>query len=322
VDALNARGTLEMAAEVAGGSAALRSRPLVSALLCSVSPLAYHKDALEAAFLYGQAGIPTGFMSMSISCATAPATLAGSAALVNAEVLAGIVLLQLFFPGLPTYYGSCATMLELTTGGITAGGPEDCLLQAAACQLSHYYGLPANVGTFATGAKTSGWQAGLENALSGLVSQASGADMMCGAGQLYGARIFSFEQLLMDCEIYDLICALMQGFEVDEETLALDLIQSTGPQNNFLATGHTRTHMHEVWQPAILDRSAWADWVQRGRPAPSDEAHAVAARFFAGGEPSPRELRQETLKALSSYHPEPPPFAGRLREIVSEYEKM
>ena len=95
VDALNARGTLEIASEVVGGREELRARPIISSFQCSVSPLTYVRDALEAAFIFGEAGVPMGFHSMPIGCATAPATIAGITAQANAEVLAGIVLFGL-----------------------------------------------------------------------------------------------------------------------------------------------------------------------------------------------------------------------------------
>lgn len=329
VTPLTAKGTIEMAAEVAGGRDALRARPVVSAFLCSVSPLSYHGDSLEAAWVYGEAGIPTGFVCMPISCATAPATVAGAAALANAEVLAGITLLQLFYPGTPTFYGACGTMMVLTTGSITSGGPEDFLLQAAACQMARHYGLPAHVGTFSTGATASNWHSGAENALSGAVSQLSGADMMCGAGLMNGARIFSFEQLLLDCELYDMLRGVTQGFDVNADTLALDTIHETGPQNHFLGSPHTLSHMHEVWQPAFIERTSWEDWNARNRPMPGDRARQAAAQFFSPEHGAPargsrrrREIHSETLRVLAGYEPEPLACADRLREIVSAYERM
>lgn len=191
VDGLNAQGSVEIAAEIMGGKDALRKRPILSNFQCSVSPLSYDAKSLEAAFVFGEAGIPTGFMDMTIGCATAPATVAGNAVVANTEVLAGIVLFELFYPGVPTFYGSCATMMELHSGGVTSGGVEDYQLQAIACQMARFYNLPSNIGTFASGSKAIGWQSGVDNALSGMISQLAGADMMCGAGLLYGARILS-----------------------------------------------------------------------------------------------------------------------------------
>jgi len=303
VDAGNARATVEIAAAVAGGRKALRKRPIISSFQCSFSPLSYEQNALEAAFVFAEAGIPTGFVVMTIGGGTAPATPAGNAALANAEVLAGITLLELFFPGAPTFYGSCATMMELRMGGVTCGGPEDLLLQAAGCQLARFYGLPSSIGTFATGAKSGDWQAGVENALSGAVSQLCGADMMSGAGLLNAARIFSFEQLIMDCEIYDLVRATVQGFDVNADTLAEGVIHAVGPRGHFLTADHTRAHLREIWQPKVMDRSTWDEWIKKGRPSPNVKA------------------REKARQILATPVPDPLPCAERIREIIEEYSK-
>ena len=301
VDAWNAQATVEIAAGVAGGRKALRDRPIISNFQCSFSPLSFEQSALEAVFVFAEAGIPTGFVVMPIGCGTAPATPAGIAALANAEVLAGITLLELFYPGAPTFYGSCATMMELHLGGVTCGGPEDLLLQAAGCQLARFYGIPSSIGTFATGAKTGDWHAGVENALSGAVSLLCGADMMSGAGLLNAARLFSFEQLVMDCEIFDLIGATVRGISVSPDTLAEDVIQAVGPRGHFLTASHTRAHLRDIWQPKIMERLSWDDWVKKGRPGAGDRA------------------RERARHLLASHRPEPLPGAESISEIIEEY---
>jgi len=216
VDPVSAEAAVQMAVEIAGGPDALRRRPILSGFQCSISPLSYDASSLAAAFVFAAAGVPTGFVNMAITCATGPATLAGSVVLTNAELLSGIALLQLFYPGAPTFYGSCSTVMELRRGGVTGGGPEDALLQAACVEMARFYRLPSCVGTFATGAKVLDWQAGVENALSGAVSLLAGADIVYGAGLLQAAKVFSFEQLLMDCEIFEMLRCLAAGIPVDE----------------------------------------------------------------------------------------------------------
>ena len=170
VNRLTAKGSVEMAAALAGGRDALKKRPLISNFQATISPLTCDAEAMEAALIFAEAGIPTGFVTMQIGCGTAPATLAGNLALGNAEILAGLVFIQLFYPGTPVFYGSYATMMDLKSGGMTSGNPEDFLLQAGAIQLAHYYKLPITIGTFGTGAHTSGWRSGVENAISGMVN--------------------------------------------------------------------------------------------------------------------------------------------------------
>ncbi len=298
VNPVTAKGSVDMAAAVAGGPEALRANPLISNFQCSTSPLSYEQDALEAALIFGEAGVPVGFLNMQIGCATAPATLAGNLAMGNAEIIGGITFLQQFFPGAPTFYGSCATFMELRTGAVTAGGPEDFILQAASAQLAHHYKLPANVGTFATGAKRTGWHSAVENSVSGAVSQFARADMMCGAGLTHAATIFSFEQLIMDCEIYNVIRNVAQGITVNAETLAVDVVDRVGPKNHFMTDAHTLRHLRSAWQPTVIDRSGYAQWEAAGRPATRDHAATLARKILATHEPPPLETEDELMAII------------------------
>jgi trimethylamine--corrinoid protein Co-methyltransferase len=304
VDPLNAKGSVEIAAAVVGGKENLRKRPIISNFQCSISPLSYDGHGLEAALIFAEAGVPTGFMNMQIGCSTAPATLAGNLALGNAEIVAGMAFLQIFCPGAPTFYGSSATMMELRRGGVTCGGPEDFLLQAASAQMAHFYGVPANVGTFATGAKASDWHAGVENAISGSVSMFSKVDMMSGAGLINGARIFSFAQCMMDCEIYEIVRRVTEGIAVSQETLALEVIDRVGSRNHYMVEEHTINHLKEVWQPTVIDRSLYDEWVAKGKPAPDKIA------------------REKAKEILAKHQPLPLDNGNLVEEIIKEYEKM
>ncbi len=303
VNRLTAEGSVEMAAAMAGGRNALKKRPIISNFQATISPLTCDAEAMEAALIFAEAGIPIGFVTMQIGCGTAPATVAGNLALGNAEVLAGLVFIQLFFPGTPVFYGSYATLMDLKSGGMTGGNPEDFLLQAGAIQLAHYYRLPIAIGTFGTGARTSGWRSGVENAISGMVNLLAHGDMICGAGLLDGATVFSFEQLIKDCEIYDMLRHISLGIDVSPETLALNDIHQVGPQNHFMLSEHTLKHMHTLWQPTVKGRQPTTNIPDPG----ISQSDAVAA-----------EMVRDILK---NHHPSPPPNADLLAEILAEYDR-
>lgn len=282
-----ARGAVELARAVAGGADALRARPILSSFQVSLSPLQFEGEALEAALVYAAAGVPAGFVAMAIGCATAPATPAGVLAQSNAEVLAGITILETLAPGSPTFYGACSTTMDLRSGLVACGGPEDLLYQAAFAQLARHYRLPSSVGTFAPGAKSPDWQAGLENGLSGLVSLLAGADMLSGAGLLFGARLFALEEMVLDAEIFGLLRHLAGGMRVDDETLAVDVIAEVGPAGNFLAEDHTIAHMRDLWQPRLFDRGTWEEWEASERQGPRNRARDHARALLASHVPPP-----------------------------------
>lgn len=298
-----ARGAVRIAAIVAGGEAELRARPILSSFQTSLSPLTYDGPALEAAVVYAEAGVPAGFVAMPISCATAPATRAGALVQSNAEILAGIVALELLVPGAPTFYGACGTVMDLRTGAAACGGPEDLLFQMAGAQLARRYGLPSSIGTFATGAKAPDWQAGVENGLSAMASWLGGADMLCGAGLLYGARVYSIAELLLDAEVFSLVHSLAEGVPDADEDLAVEVIAEVGPGGHYLAQAHTLQHMREQWRPRSFGRESWEDWETAGRPEPHERAAARARELLAEHrpEPLPPGVEEAILQVIDGY---------------------
>ena len=302
-DPLNAAGTVEMAAVLAGGKDSLRKRPIISNFQCSLSPLSYDGKGLDSALIFAEAGVPVGFMTMQLGCSTAPATLAGNLILGNAEILAGIVMVELCYPGAPTFYGSCATMMELKRGGVTCSGPEDLLLQSVSAQMARYYRIPSNIGTFCSSSKSSDWQAGIENGFSSMSSVLSRADMMCGAGLICAARIFSPAQMLLDCEAFDLLRGVAKGMDVDDETMAVDAIKRVG-SSHYMTDEHTIRHLSGVWQSDLIDRGSYSDWELGGKKNAADRAREKAKGILADNTLNERTHNKKVLD-----------------EIIAEYEK-
>lgn len=281
-----ARAAVEMAAAIAGGRDALRKRPLLSIMQCTLSPLGQDGGSVDAALIGAEAGLPVGFMTMASCLTTGPATLAGNLVVGNAEVISATALIQLAYPGAPVFYAAAQTASDLRTGAYTGGGPEDFLFGAATNVLSDFYDIPLSMGSFATGAKEPNWQAGIENSLSTLMASVVMSDMLLGVGLLHGSRIWSFEQMLMDCEIFDIVYRMMQGIVVDDETLALDAIRAVGPGGNFLALKHTRKHMRDVWLPQFMDRRPYEVWEEKQDGA-RDWAREKARHILATHQPEP-----------------------------------
>jgi trimethylamine--corrinoid protein Co-methyltransferase len=299
-----ARGAAEMAALLAGGKDELRKRPLLSLMECTVSPLAHDGGSLEAALVGAEYGLPVGFMSMASGISSAPATLAGNLVVANAEVLSGLALVELACPGAPVYYAAAQTMMDPRTGAYTGGGPEDFLLGAAGNRLADFYRVPLSMGSFATGAKEPNWQAGLENSLSTFMASLSMSDMLSGVGLLAGSTVWSFAQMIMDCEIFGIIASMMEGIPVNEETLALDAIKEVGPGGTFLTHGHTKRHLRELWMNSCLDRRPISVWEQKKDGAP-DWALARARSILETHQPAPLEpaLERELRLIIESVKP-------------------
>ena len=285
-----ARAAIEMASIIAGGREALRKRPLLSIMQCTAPPLGQDGGSLEAALLGAEAGLPVGFMTMAACLTTGPATLAGNLAVGNAEVIAATALLQLAYPGAPVFYAAAQTASDLRSGAYTGGGPEDFLYGAATNVLSDFYNIPLSMGSFATGAKEPNWQAGIENSLSTFMASIVMSDMLLGVGLLHGSRIWSFAEMMMDCEIFSIIHKTMQGIIVDDETLALEAIAAVGPGGNFLTQKHTRQHMRDVFLPQFMDRRPYNEWESKKDDA-RDWALDKARKTLASHTPDPLDPR-------------------------------
>ncbi len=258
-----ARAAVEMASTIAGGKEALRKRPLLSIMQCTAPPLGQDGGSVEAALIGAEAGLPVGFMTMAACLTTGPATMAGTLAVGNAEVISATALIELAFPGAPVFYAAAQTASDLRTGAYTGGGPEDFLFGAAQNKLSDFYNIPLSMGSFATGAKEPNWHAGVENSLSTFMASLVMSDMLLGVGLLHGSRIWSYAQMLMDCEIFSIIEKIMRGIVVNDETLALDTIRNVGPGGNFLSQKHTLKHMREIFIPQYMDRRPYNVWEEK-----------------------------------------------------------
>ena len=297
------RAAVEMAAALAGGLEASRQRPLLSIMQCTLSPLCHDGGSLEAGLVAAEAGLPVGYMTMASCGSTGPITLAGNLVVGNAEVLSALVLMQMAHPGCPVYYAAAQTSTDLRTGAYTGGGPEDYLFGAATNVLSDFYNIPLSMGAFATGAKEPDWQAALDNSLSSFMAVSTLSDMLLGAGLLHGSRIFSYEMLLMDSEIWSILHSTFQGIVVNDETLALDTIRAVGPGGNYLGQRHTRQFMRQRWQPTLIDHRPYEQWLVK----------RDGARQWA---------LEKARQILSEYHPEPldPGLVAELNTIVASLE--
>lgn len=303
VTAHEAQAAVEMASLVAGGREALRRRPVLSIMQCTTSPLGHDGGSLDAALVVAEAGIPVGFMTMASAAFTGPATLAGNLVVGNAEVISALALVQLAFPGAPVYYAAAQTAIDLRNGAYTGGGPEDFLFGAATNVLADFYRVPLSMGSFATGAKEPDWQAGVENSLSTFMASIVGSDMLLGMGLLHGSRIWSYEQLLLDAEIFSVVRATLRGIVVDEETLALDAIRAVAAGGDYLTQPHTRRHMRELWQSRLFDRRPYGTW----------ESEPDRARDWA---------RRRAQQILQTHRPDPlePGLVAELDRVIASVE--
>jgi len=245
---------LEMATVIAGSAEEVRKRPPLSLVLCTIAPLKQDKEGIEGAMVLAEAGIPVGFLAMPNLGTTGPATLAGSLAVGDAEVISGAVLLQLMKPGCPVFHSIMHGYVDPRTGayvpyplGRTAG--------AAAVDMAHHWGLPSFAGAFGTGSDRPGtWQAASEVALDPLLVALAGAEWVTGIGLNEAFTLLYPEAIIYDDELYHRARHALMDLELNEETLALDVIKTVGPGGHFLAQPHTRKHMRHAMERGLAQQ--------------------------------------------------------------------
>ncbi|NPV69789.1 MAG: hypothetical protein HPY55_03950 [Firmicutes bacterium] len=276
---------MEIAGAVVGGKEKLRERPVFSVMQCAADPLGEDGGSIEASLVAAKYGVPTGFMPMPMSCGTAPATLAGNLIMTTIDSLAPIVLMEIAHPGAPVFFAAAPTVIDLRTGGYTGGSPEDYLLGGAFNQICDFYNIPLSMGAMATGAKLPDWQAALDNSFSTFMPVLTCTDMLTGAGMLNGSKIMSYQQVVMDCEIYGITRKVAEGIKVDADTLAVDAIKKVGVGGNFLAEKHTRKYMRDIWRPTVVDRTPYNVWEQSGRKGAYEKATEIARHALENHRP-------------------------------------
>ena len=297
-----AKDIVKMASYVAGGKEELRKRSLISVHQCPTSPLQYDVHGLRAIMEYARNSIPVAIFSMAMGGGTAPITLAGELVIINAEFLAGLTLLQALNPHCPVIYGSVASVMDMKTGLLPLGAPERPILQVGVVNLARYYSVPNGMTSVGhTDAKMPGTQAGFEKVLTALPVVLAGANLIFGAGAIDSANTYSYEQLIIDDEIWGALLKVAQGLEVNQETLAVDTIKKVGVGNHFLSEKHTLEHVKEYWYPRLYSRIKKSEdlWNTEilGEKDLAAAARSKAKEILANHQPEP--LEKEIQKRIN-----------------------
>jgi trimethylamine--corrinoid protein Co-methyltransferase len=269
-----------------------------------ISPLNFPDDITAAILETAHLGIPLGPLPCPTAGATAPMSMAGALAQQNAEVLASIVLAQLIHPGLPVFYCGRLAMLEPHSGSSVWGGVELGLVSAATVQIGHFYNLPVNVYGFSTNAHRLEIQNGYERALNAVIPALAGADELSGIGEMEAGVMGSNAQMVIDNEIAAGIQRLLRGFQVNEDSLAIELVGTVmDGLHNFLSEEHTVRYLRsgEMLLARLAERRSWDVWDQSGRQGMAERAQARAEHLLATHQIPPlSEFQEKELDQIIS----------------------
>ncbi len=298
-DTNSVRDIYEMALLIAGDAERFSRAPTIVHYSEPISPLLYYDPAVEKILFCAEKGIPLINFPATQGGSTAPATFAGEIVQGSAESLSGLVLAQLVRPGAPFIYGAFATVMDMRTTIFSYGAPEMSLMVAALAQMAQYYKLPFFGTAGCSDAKFPDAQAAAEVAFSCLSSALVGANLVHDAGSwLDHGSLASPGLMVLVNEILHMVKQFMGGVPVNDETLALDMMDRVGPGGHYLYEDHTLKHFRGVWYSDLFDRSVHEMWLSAG-----------AKRFD-------QRLREKTEEAMQ-HQPAPLP-----RDVVQEMERM
>lgn len=299
-----ARDSIQMASILFGSQNALALKPRMISILCSLTPLVYDERMLGAIMEYARAGQPQLISSLGIAGATSPVTLAGTLAVQNAEVLAGIVLTQLIREGTPVVFAGASSSVDMHTGVLSIGSPEMTLNTAATAQMARFYGLPVRSGGAVCDAKSPDAQAAYESMMSLLAARFCGINFVLhSAGILESYNCVSYEKFIIDDEMGGMVKRIKRGYDVNPETLAFDIIKEVGTGGHFLDKDHTFDHFRtEFYQPRLSNREDFVCWQASGSPQCMETAHKRCKDILATYEAPelPADVDKDLLKFIEN----------------------
>jgi len=290
-------GVIKMGENLAGSAEALRKRPLIGMITCVTAPLMWDETYVQILLKTAEKGVPVIISSEPLAGGTGPATLAGSLVQQNAEALSGVVLTQLVNPGTPVIYGTVATILDPKLGSYVAGAVEMGLLNVAGAQMAQFYQLPIYATGGMTDSKIPDIQAGYEKAIISLMTGLAGANLVHdAAGVIESAVTYSYEQMIIDDEILGMVLRAVRGIEVNDDTLAVDVIKSVCPDGHFLSQRHTLKHVKtEYFLPKLSDRTKREAWKDKGMKDAWQRSREMAKAILSSikPEPLPEDIKKE-----------------------------
>ena len=278
-----------MAVAAAGGIEQLRLNPTLLLYSEPSSPLRHSETAIAKLLYMAEQNLPVVHSPAPVQGGTAPVTLAGALAMANAEVLSGLVIHQLKRPGAPFVYGQGMHQLDMRTTISVYTSPEFALARVAVAEIGRYYGMPTWGYAGDSNACVVDEQAATEATFSIMISLLAGNNLTHDIGYLESGKTTSPEMIVLCDEIISMLRRFMAGVSLDEESMAMQVIHTVGPDGNFLETDHTFRHFRQLWMPALFGRLGGEAWAK------------------AGGRRMGAHLRDRTLAIMDGHKPEPLP---------------
>jgi trimethylamine---corrinoid protein Co-methyltransferase len=296
-DRASARFLLDLSTIIAGSEAEAIRYPLFYPFLEPISPLRFPRNGIDLLFETCRFNLPVPIGPMAQTGATAPGTLAGTMAQENAEILAGVCLVQTINPGNPVCYGGIPHVLDMRTTQMVFAGPEQAIMAVGLTEMGKHYGLPVYINVGLTDSKIPDAQAGLEAGVTLACGAMAGADIFGHLGISGVDQASSLDMLVMQHETIGYVERLLGEMEITDEKLGIEALPSAIKAGSFLAEEHTVRHFRgELWFPQLLDRRFFQSWADDGMRDMASRCRELKDRLLREHVPTP--LTADTLKSV------------------------
>jgi trimethylamine--corrinoid protein Co-methyltransferase len=274
------------------------------------SPLRYGESMADGLIAMAEMGQPVVISVITMSGATSPITIAGALVQQNAEALAGVTLTQMVRRGAPVFYGSFTSNVSMRSGSFVLGTPEFVQVGVVSGQLARRYGLPFKFNNACTSNAVDA-QSAYESQMSLWACMLGQPNFLAhGVGWLENGLTCSFEKMIVDCEMLQMISRVLEPLEVNQETLAVDDIRNIGPGGHYLGSELTmKRYGTAFYEPILTSWETYEDWQKAGATDLVTRADNIVRQLLEEyEEPVLEQSRREELDA----------YVARRREKITK----
>ncbi len=224
----------------------------------------------------------------TLAGAMAPVTIAGAVTQQNAEALAGLVMTQCVRPGAPFIYGGFTSNVDMKSGAPAFGTPEAMKAAMLGGQLAKRYGVPYRSSNVCA-ANAMDAQAAYESVFSLWGAVMGGVNLLKhGAGWMEGGLQASFEKMVLDADLLQMVTEFLTPLEITPEALAVEAIAGVDPGGHFFGTEHTQERFKTAFfAPAISDWRNFETWSEAGSPQAFAKANQIYRQLLEEYEAPP-----------------------------------
>lgn len=284
----------------AGSEAEFAAAPHCYTIINTNSPRTLDVPMAQGLIDFAQAGQLSIITPFTLMGAMAPITVAGAITLSHLEVLAALTLTQLVRPGAPVCYGTFTSNVHMKSGAPAFGTPAHFQASLAAGQMARFTGLPWRSAA-GSASNVNDVQAANENQMGLWGCLMGGATVILhSAGWLEGGLSVSYEKLVTDVEVLNMVAEVCRGAKAGAAEIGFDALQEVAPSGHFFATEQTMgRYSTEFYEPIVHDYANFGTWTERGSQDANTRATDVWERMLAEGKGP--DVDGDKLAALQAY---------------------